>query len=906
MAADQRRKRLHDASLMGSSSRQQHRLKRKISGLPHNDVSMKSRISLEWDGNKKRVVAKREQIGLSWRDVRPFNDSAPPHQNSLADVFAIPQEIFELENLTGILSYEVWQSHLSENERKYLMELLPNGPEPQQVLQALFTGDNFHFGNPFLKWGASLRSGSLHPDTVLHREQCLKAEKKAYYSKLKEYHDDMIGYLLKLKERWENCKDPEKEIVQKLCRNGLEKGILSHGNESRFADPEEDFTATSESCSWAADDKVCSSDNQNSSAVKGAELLKRTSEKGLMKDKGRNALIASDDVFNVGVRPRNGDKVHKRNIHCSDGAKYMSYFKISKKQHELVKNMKQSGKSIQSRSLNRVLGNLDSFHVQPYEVFVEEEQKKLHQHWSQLSAEVIPVAYANWIERNIQRRLMTSSLGQEIKYKLKFSMKDEDNENLESVPPDQKENELMNNVATPEDDEESISGSLQNQESVAGSPQNQESVPSSPQNHECVPNSIQNQEFITTGSPQNQKSIIAGSPQSQSSEQISSLSGGHEINPVDMDSENDHIMSKIDNATADGSKYLGNLNTADVADVAVSQGGPLTSGEDVWPAVSMPHSYYDSAASHEFTSASGLPLEHSQVNEQQRVHLIDLESDLQVEESGKDFLHRQSGDCSFSSYPNQDRNELLQSLFKNQGMLSYHHEQKQTGLEFQPPDNLSMENGQFSGHYQEQRQQSLPVEQEQKRQNEVYMHRNISGNMYADGVRYLIPRQEHLAPVNMQDLAVNTIRMPAPLQSGLNGGELLSQNWFAGEHQVHGGWTGSNAASVQSQSIGGGSGSDQSLFHVLSHCNQLRSSGPYDSLGSTDQFIASRNYGMVDSSTPRMSNVIPQASHSLDYLSGHEAATSMMPDDMGWMGLPHQNSVLHDQMGKPYLRSWNH
>jgi hypothetical protein len=47
-----------------------------------------------------------------------------------------------------------------------------------------------------------------------------------------------------------------------------------------------------------------------------------------MKDKGRNALIASDDAHNVGVRPRNGDKVHKRNIHCSDGAKYMSYFKV--------------------------------------------------------------------------------------------------------------------------------------------------------------------------------------------------------------------------------------------------------------------------------------------------------------------------------------------------------------------------------------------------------------------------------------------------------------------------------------------------------------------------------------------------------------------------------------------------
>lgn len=55
---------------------------------------------------------------------------------------------------------------------------------------------------------------------------------------------------------------------------------------------------------------------------------------------------------------------------------------ISRKQHELVKSMKQSGKSIQCRSMNRVLGNLESLHVQPYEVFLEEEQKKkLHEHW---------------------------------------------------------------------------------------------------------------------------------------------------------------------------------------------------------------------------------------------------------------------------------------------------------------------------------------------------------------------------------------------------------------------------------------------------------------------------------------------------------------------------------------------
>ena len=107
MAADQRRKRLHGVSIIGSSSREQHKVKRKNVGLSHNESNMKSHISLEWDGNQKRVVAKREQIGVSWRDSRPFNGSVPEHHNPIADVFAIPQEIFELEDLTEVLSYEV-------------------------------------------------------------------------------------------------------------------------------------------------------------------------------------------------------------------------------------------------------------------------------------------------------------------------------------------------------------------------------------------------------------------------------------------------------------------------------------------------------------------------------------------------------------------------------------------------------------------------------------------------------------------------------------------------------------------------------------------------------------------------------------------------------------------------------
>ena len=58
------------------------------------------------------------------------------------------------------------------------------------------------------------------------------------------------------------------------------------------------------------------------------------------------------------------------------------YIQISKKQHQIVASMKQSGKSIQLRALNRILGNIDNLDVQPYGLFVEEEQKKLNTHWS--------------------------------------------------------------------------------------------------------------------------------------------------------------------------------------------------------------------------------------------------------------------------------------------------------------------------------------------------------------------------------------------------------------------------------------------------------------------------------------------------------------------------------------------
>ncbi|XVF13823.1 hypothetical protein REPUB_Repub09cG0001500 [Reevesia pubescens] len=876
MAADQRKKRLNGASIAGCNFPDQYRTKKKKLELLQNDLNTKSCISLEWDGNQKKVVAKREQIGLSRRHLKPFIDSKLHYHKVLADVLTLPQEIFHLENLTELLSYEVWQTHLSENERNLLMQFLPTGTDKEQVLQALLAGNNFHFGNPLLKWGASLCSGHLHPDAVIQEEQHLKAEKKAYYSELQDYHNDIIDSLQKLKEKWESCKDPEQEIVQKLWRSRRvgEKRVFSHSNESRLGKVEQDGTATSESCSWAADEKACSSDNQNSSVVKVGELERRMYEKGFIK-KGRILSTAPDDALTVEARPEKGCKIHQHNIQQSDGAKYMSYFKISKKQHELIKNMKHSGRSIQSRSLNRVLGDINSLHVQPYEVFMEEEQRKLHEHWLRLSKEDLPAAYANWREIQLQKWEITKSLEQDMKEKLNLVLQDDDEEDNGKLHG--QEDDVGTNLAVLDVDKEDPEKLLEDQKDTEATE--------------------------SESSMQEGESVLA-LPQNQSPQQISSIDGGHTCNHVDMESEDNENLSKSDDSSSDIYEHSENLNNADAT---VSREVPLSSAENAWPADSMPHSYHDSTAGHEYTSSSGLPLTH-QANEDQQNQMIDLESDLNEESTGKVLLHGHAEDGSFSSYANQDRNELLQSFFKDQGMLSCHSEQKQTELDFQPPTNLLVEDGHFNGQFQEQLRLSLPLEEGQKRQNEVYMQQNMSENIYSDRGRYLTPRQEHLPSVNMQDWAVNPTRMSAPFQNQLNSGELLSQNWFTGEHQVQvrGGWAGSDGFSGPSQSIASGSNADQSLFSVLSQCNQIHSSSPYESMGSTERFISQRSNGMVSGGTPGINgNSLQQAAHPLDYLGGRDATTSMIGDDMGWMSLPHQNSALHDAMGKPYLRSWN-
>lgn len=105
MAADQRKRRLNSASTSFCYGfQEQYKAKKRDLRSPKYDFNFNTHVSLKWDDNGKRVVAKDDQIGISYRHLAP---SAPCSNTKLADIVTVPRGVFELNDLSQVLSYEV-------------------------------------------------------------------------------------------------------------------------------------------------------------------------------------------------------------------------------------------------------------------------------------------------------------------------------------------------------------------------------------------------------------------------------------------------------------------------------------------------------------------------------------------------------------------------------------------------------------------------------------------------------------------------------------------------------------------------------------------------------------------------------------------------------------------------------
>ncbi|XP_042008169.1 uncharacterized protein LOC121756812 isoform X3 [Salvia splendens] len=900
MAADQRKKkRVNAASLSGCTSREKYRVNRKKLHAQQHDLNMRPKISLEWDSRKKSVVSRKEQIGFSKRHLIPFIEPGPRGHNVLADVVPIPSEIFDLDNLSEVLSYEVWQSHLSDKERSFLLQFLPKEVDPDAIVRELLSGDNFHFGNPFMKWSASICLGELHPDNVLNEEQSLKASKKTYYSFLENYHTDMIENLQMWKDKWSGCKDPEVDIMQNIwsSRKHVEKTMPA--SDARFYGAEENHAATPDSCSWPNSEMAYSSENQNQGTVQGESYRRRDFLKKISDSSSSGLKV-------VGVAHRKGEKIHQWNIQQNDGAKYMSYIKVSKEQHELVKSsIKYAGNNIQPMALNNVLGSLDALNVQPFARFEEEERKKLHEYWVKLVTRDIPVGFASWRKRRLQRRALTQTLGEEVGQKVELQENNLDYEkNVSSngvMELSDGEGEVLPSD-TVEDKKETRNDCIFEKRAKDSTEMDEdEDEPNHVivQDHSDSLNNSPRSTMITSSSP--------GFLQDQHQQQISSLDSNPHANSMEMESHGDSGSAKREDPQI-VSGYSGIMNHAEVP---LSQGASLAVSNDIWPVSDVHTSYYHSTASNSgYASTHELSIGHPQLMQHgQSVPMFNLPTNRLDKVARKDLLHRPTYDMSFfGPYANQDRSELLHSLLKGQSTLPYHQVQKHSGLDFQPGSDLLMEMPHFSGHFREHVHPPPvpPMDMRQKRLNDLYVHPNIQESIYSGNRFTSVPRQEDLA-VNVHDWAnVSSVRMP--VAHHLNSGEL-GRSWYAGDNGNRDGWHSLEPVN----GFNSGSSSDQTLFSVLSECNELpRASYDAAAVVSSERLVQPGSYngigggGGILPSSSSSSNFLPLSANPLNYLSGHESWGSIRMNNLDRMGLPtQQNSGIQESIGKPFLKSWN-
>uniref|UniRef100_K3ZQH1 DEUBAD domain-containing protein n=1 Tax=Setaria italica TaxID=4555 RepID=K3ZQH1_SETIT len=100
-----------------------------------------------------------------------------------------------------------------------------------------------------------------------------------------------------------------------------------------------------------------------------------------------------------------------------DVSKFMSYIKVSRTQLNHIKRLKQSGDGIQTKHVSRVIGGLDKSHVKPYGALLEDEHRRLREHWLNMSCNDLPAAFEVLKDRKALMEKSRKLLGLELEEK---------------------------------------------------------------------------------------------------------------------------------------------------------------------------------------------------------------------------------------------------------------------------------------------------------------------------------------------------------------------------------------------------------------------------------------------------------------------------------------------------------
>ncbi|XP_073526453.1 uncharacterized protein [Phyllobates terribilis] len=136
----------------------------------------------------------------------------------------IPYELYDLPDLREILSLDVWNDCLTEEERFNLTQYLPDMDQDtyMHTLKELFDCENLYFGNPITKLFEMFKGGLCEPRVALYRSGLNFFQRHEHYHFLRNYQNSMVGNLLQIRDAWQNCKGysvNEKARVLNIMRN---------------------------------------------------------------------------------------------------------------------------------------------------------------------------------------------------------------------------------------------------------------------------------------------------------------------------------------------------------------------------------------------------------------------------------------------------------------------------------------------------------------------------------------------------------------------------------------------------------------------------------------------------------------------------------------------------------------
>ncbi|XP_010457202.1 PREDICTED: uncharacterized protein LOC104738710 [Camelina sativa] len=116
----------------------------------------------------------------------------------------IPYELYDLHDLTKILSVETWNSSLTEEERFFLSCFLPDMDQQtfSLTMQELLGGANLYFGIPEDRFYKDLRGGLFAPKVACCKEGVMFFKRRKYYYSLKFYHEKLIKTFTEMQRLW--------------------------------------------------------------------------------------------------------------------------------------------------------------------------------------------------------------------------------------------------------------------------------------------------------------------------------------------------------------------------------------------------------------------------------------------------------------------------------------------------------------------------------------------------------------------------------------------------------------------------------------------------------------------------------------------------------------------------------